>query len=145
MRTPILTLDFSSVPIPHHWTPNAQRFAECFRLVPAPFWCSYGDIADAVGSNARGVARSLLAATYPRENADYPLLQNWAIDYIRLRRDDGTLRPPDEEEGTTNVRKRYERENELYVLMGGKVIDGAAVQELRFPVAELTRMWRHAA
>jgi hypothetical protein len=141
---PTLTLDYTGDPIPEDWTPAQQRFARCIRLVPAPWWTAYCDVAEVTGSAPLAVAMSLLATTRPRDNMDYPQLNRWVIDFIRLRNEDGRLYSPREEHGSTVAQQRYERENELYELMGGRVIDGRADQGLRFPVAELARLWNQA-
>jgi len=137
----ILTLDYAHVPIPEEASEYARRLVQAIRLVPAPWWVSYKQLAEVLQgqlNGARGVASSLTSITPQQIAIAQP--QTWLFNWMLVRDAKGNPvgRTDDMENGT-----RHLIESQWYEAMGGSHVDGEvcrAVQSLNLPTEELAQL-----
>jgi alkylated DNA nucleotide flippase Atl1 len=81
---------YRPAPVPLSASPVARRIIAAANLVPAGRWVTYGDLAEAVGSSARGVAASLSSVTPLRQlHDDVDDISRWLVPWHRIRLEDG--------------------------------------------------------
>ena len=127
---------YRPAPVPAGASAVARRIVAIANLIPPGRWATYGDIAEAAGSTARGVA-SALSSVSPVENFDgstedvATAVAQWVVPWHRIRMNDGTLKSRDasmRRSKAQSEREHHEGGNSLYINEGGSLTAGEAAR-----------------